>query len=54
MLVKNTRKVISGREKYDFIYLLFFRADPQHMEVPRLGVKLELQLRLQPTATLDL
>ena len=38
--------------KYSFIYLFIFFLEmyPQHMEVPRLGVKLELQLPVYNTA----
>ena len=32
-------------------YFTFFRAQVQHIEVPRLGVELELQLLAYPTAT---
>ena len=34
-----------------FIYFLLFRAAPRHVEVPRLGVKSELQLPAYATAT---
>ena len=33
-----------------FLFLFFLWLHLQHMEVPRLGVKLELQLRLMPQA----
>ena len=43
-------------KKIFYIILLFLKAIPQHMEVPRLGVELELQLPActTATATLDL
>ena len=34
-----------------FFFLCFLGPQPQHMEVPRLGVKLELQLPAYTTAT---
>ena len=34
-----------------FFFFFFFRATSQHMEVPRLGVKLELQPLAYATAT---
>ena len=34
-----------------FLFFCLFRAAPRHMEVPRLGVKLELQLRATTIAT---
>ena len=37
-----------------FVCFLLFRAAPQHMEVPRLGVKSELQLQAYTTATATL
>ena len=35
----------------DFFFFCFLRSHPQHMEVPRLGVELELQLPAYTTAT---
>ena len=34
-----------------FFYFFFLRMHPQHMEVPKLGVKLELQPPVYTTAT---
>ena len=38
-------------EIYFFSYFLFLGLQVQHMEVPRLGVELELQLLVYTTAT---
>ena len=37
-----------------YYYLLFLGPHPQHMQVPRLGVRLELQLPAYTTATATL
>ena len=37
--------------KFLGFFFLLFRASPWHMEVARLGVKLELQLQVYATAT---
>ena len=39
---------------YLFIYLVFLGPYPRHMQVPRLGVQLELQLPATATATAKL
>ena len=38
---------------YLFLIFVFLGPQPQHMEVPRLGIELELQLLAYPTATRD-
>ena len=38
---------------YLFIYFCFVGPHPQHMEVPRLGIKSEIQLLATATATRD-
>uniref|UniRef100_A0A8D1I8Y3 Uncharacterized protein n=1 Tax=Sus scrofa TaxID=9823 RepID=A0A8D1I8Y3_PIG len=42
---------ISVIHRFFFFFFLLFRAAPWHMEVPRLGVELELQLPAYATAT---
>ena len=47
-------KTICPSLTYSFCFGLFLGPHPQHMEVPRLGVKLELQLPAYATATATL
>ena len=41
------------QQVFFFFFFFFLGSHPQHMEVPRLGVKLELQLPATATATQD-
>jgi len=45
------RKMKDKKTQSNFIYFFFLGLHQQHMEIPRLGVKLELQLLAYTTAT---
>ena len=46
-----TLHILNHLWSFFFFFLFFFKAPPMHMEVPKLGIKLKLQLPAYTTAT---